>query len=335
MCVKWCPHCRLLQKRQNPYFDSHWDIDLFDRLLIIPEDAKKDLINRIKSKLQLKDFKEIRLLFIGCGTGRLELPLLKSLLENSATIKQVHIVDVNKGFIEHLLSKISQMQELNQVEMYIHFTDIDTFLENHIDLKFHIITAFFVLYLSPQWHLTCKKIFSNLEKNGYLLLAQEIGDFAMQNKSDCINLSDKEKNSREKFLRLSSFIGEYYRSLYDLHSFVTLGILEVILRRFEAAKLIKLCYIEKCWKSSEVSFREYLSAMIGATLALAIGVEGPVKFRKAVWEKFKEDWSNDEEKCPRIEGHRVWIVQVKEPDKIMDLFLQSYYILLSQIENKL
>jgi hypothetical protein len=329
MCIKWCEKCSLPRERQNPYFDQNWNIDLYDRLLIIPENNKKCLIKEIISKLDFNSNQsrnDIQLLFIGCGTGRLELPLLESLLKEIEHIR-VHIVDVNEKFIKTMLPKL---QNLNQVTINIHLTDIDTFLENHANLRFHIITAFFILYLLPQWHLTCRKILSNLVKNGYLLLVQEIGDFALQ------NLSKEENDLRKSFLALRDFIGQNYKFLYNLHSSATLGVLEDILKRLKIVELIELYTVEKHWQNNEVSFEEYLSAMTGKQLALAIGAECPVKFRKVIWEKFGNDWCNNlgKKKCPRIEGHRVWIVQVREPDKVADLFLQSYYILLSQIESR-
>jgi len=306
----------------NPFFEEDFYADLYDRILQIDED---EFVKKFEENLNFEDSSsKLCLLFLGCGTGRIEVPLLKA-LKNPV---EVHIVDINKEFLKKCYERIKKINRIQRIEVIVHQTTIEKFWEVHYDKKFDIITAFFVLYLSPRWHDWVYCILSKLKSNGWFLLAEEIGDFAGK---------DNESSStteRKKFLELREFIKDKIGNPFDLHSAVTLGILRENFRRLEKAGFIELKNYEIMWENSQVSFKEYLDVMTGKKKVLASSLYYPVKLRKAIWENFNKDWSNNNNSIPRREGHRIWIIRLLEESiRVAYSFLYCHYILLEQIDH--
>ncbi len=304
-----CDICCSPPCRQNPFYDSDWDIGLYEKILWVDE-------NKLKQAAQ-QCAQGSRLLFLGCGSGRLEIPFLEGLKQNNL---EVHIVDVNKAFIGRFIEKIKN----KTVSVKVHHGAMEEFWERHPDEKFDIITAFFVLYLLPQWHEVVFRMISGLNSGGYFLLAEETGDLAG---------GDPAGGGGSDLLNLVNFIRGCLGNPCDFHSAQTLGILKESLHRLEKAGFVKLTTIELTWENNQVSYSEYLDVMTGAKKALGSSLYLPVKLRKAVREKFA-CWSQKSDKVKVRGGHRIWIVQLKEePQKVANAYLRCHHILFSQTDH--
>lgn len=321
MClsIKECQSCRP-SGRQNPYYDSDWDVELYERVLWVDEEALKSL--RMAAN-QFRCTQGARLLFLGCGSGRIEIPLLEGLAWNSVDV-EVHIVDVNKTFIERFIERFKEKIRDKNVRLTVHHGPMEEFWEKHsTDAKFDVITAFFVLYLSPQWHEIVFCIISRLNPGGYFLLAEETGDLAG---------GDLSSEGGSGLLELEKFVKECLGNPCDFHSPRTLGILKESFWRLEKAGFVRLERIDLTWENSNVSYQEYLDVMTGKRKALGSSLYLPVKLRKTFKEKF-QCWSQKTDKVKVGGGHRIWVVQLKEaPEKVAGAYLRCHYTIVGQTE---
>ncbi len=327
--VNHCSQCRLTSARWNPYYDRDWDIELHKKILGIDSSTAYDIKHFFQTEIQVSTAPKI--LLIGCGTGRLEIPLLEGLAEKSQCM-EIHVVDVNRRFLDRFMEALRR--HLSGFTLHVHNVNIDEFWKSHSELKFRIATAFFVLYLLPRWYEVVSKILSSLEEGGYFLLANEIGDFAGQDLSGA-HLRNQEFQLRNKFLCVREQLEKDCTRLYDLHSAATLGILEESLRRLQEAGWIGLEKRDFQWKNDAVTFAEYLEALTGRRKALAMGLYLPVKLRKIIWRQFNRQGKQEKKKIPRIEGHRIWVIRIQEkPEIVADAYLRSHFALTSQVDHR-
>lgn len=142
-----------------------------------------------EDKKKIKDFfgnlfkelggsKKIELLFLGVGTGRLELPLLESLVEKcSESLQEINITAIDDS--EQMLEEFKK--DYLKIDLHGIKINLKTIKKNikeaaiFEDEKYDIITAFFVIHMLDQWVPVLKGIIKSLKKGGFFLSAEETG----------------------------------------------------------------------------------------------------------------------------------------------------------------
>lgn len=172
----------------------------------IIEGTKNWMYQQIK-----KSKKNLKILIIGQGSGRLEVPFLEKLRSNF----RLHVCfmdysEVSNNELEKVLK--NNGWDPNTINYEIKWEDFETsdFKEN----KYDIIVAFFVINFFSDWISGLKKIFSLLEPNGYFFISEDTNDICfIDNTFDPLdnllkeNLCKNISNDRVNFYR---FWQSYY-----------------------------------------------------------------------------------------------------------------------------
>jgi len=319
-------HCcqNEIKFKYNAYMLDNWNIELYEKMLYIPE----DVIKGVDLKIADISSENIHILLCGAGSGRIEIPILKKIKESISKLF-IDVVDINNKFIERFKEKIKS--DFSQDEFIFHNVLLEEFFNQHkVENRYNLVTAFFILYLIPNWKEVVIKILKNMDEKGVFILAEEIGDFKEIN----ITESDDKQNEYRKYYK--EFWDEIKKSgfvpLYNYHSYSDLGLLGDIFEILNEGGLVELNKIESTWDNNKIKFSELLESLKGNELVISMNATHPKEIRKNIYNTFKEKWDKIlDEYIPRKEGHRFWIIKMKEqPDIIADKFNKIYCSLLAE-----
>jgi len=151
----------------------------YKRFYTVSESDKKNIKNLFQEIIVNLDKTEtLNLLLLGVGTGRLELPLIETIVENfSQNLKEINItaIDASKQMLNEFNKDYSKLQshgvKLNLKALQENIKDANIFT----DTQYDIITAFFVIHMLDQWVPVLKDIIKSLKPGGFFLSAEEIG----------------------------------------------------------------------------------------------------------------------------------------------------------------
>ncbi len=145
------------------------------------DDVREAIKNNVYTPVaeELASRSSLRVLLLGAGGGRLEIPLIETLGDTVPGDLTVTAVDSSDAMISHFKDRFQKKFGNNdKIRLEIHTLDIRDFEFEKYE-KYDVVTAFFVLHMVSQWGEVLKKIITSLNPQGFFLFAEETGSTAV------------------------------------------------------------------------------------------------------------------------------------------------------------
>jgi len=332
---------------QGPTFD----IEQYVEALEVPEEQLKNTLNWMVEQLSDQNKETLRVLIIGPGAGRIEVPFVEALSSHRSI--DVTFVDYgsqsNKKLREQLRNcGYNNQGKQNQGERWEKTTISCTLLEEDFEewstsKRYDVIVAFFVVNFFSDWTGSLKKILSLLEPNGVFFFSEDTHDIRfVDNTFYPVDDSLFQDRERSLFYRLWR---KYYQireqkgyAWQPLISPSNMSLVIKILQDMENAKYgsVKQQCFE--WKSAKLSWSDWLKIIRSKDVFNCLSII-PSKLRNQLADEV-EKWLKSQLKCnddfdkkrPKIKvGHK--IIAYKKPagmhpnpfTTIVDYVIKSEY----------
>ena len=166
-----------IQKQNSLIRKLYLDNSKFEKFFGIPNENLANIAQGVFAKfteLKTSDSKELEILALGIGTGRLEEPILNKFLENGYQIN-LDSCDITENLLQKLKGK-KFLKRLKRNEIIQ--SDLTNYLNKKIssNKSYDVILCFFVLHMVPNWLEIVEKIHCVSSKHTILFLCEEAGD---------------------------------------------------------------------------------------------------------------------------------------------------------------
>ena len=263
---------------QTVHQSDNFDIFEFsNRFLYIPavnmDNTSKKILNVLsKDKVEiLKRKKDLNILLIGPGDGRLELKLLESIVnEFKIDIKSLVAVDINNNSINNLAENISRNKTLmKKIKVDENLFLINSKFESFNPIcKFDLILAFFVLNFTNDWIKAVERVFEISDKNTLLLVSEDIYDILfIDNFFDSIERfffdEDNIRSDRVKFFKFwKYYFFQRYVYGYSWNPIVSPARMGKIYEKLDK-EFCSIGEIDEEWQNSKTSWSDWLEIIRG------------------------------------------------------------------------
>jgi len=324
----------------------------YDKFLAIPEYVQTQIAQNLYNNLELKRYSKLSILSVGVGTGRLDIPFLKHLVQMNKNIYFVAVEpsDKMRKVFEEKLRKAgfqpsnSKSNEYNQGQLRVKILSqpfsselCNALLNRHS--SFDVILALFVLHTIPNWQDAFLGMFKLLKPGGAIVLAEECGDIQwLDNRLVNMervsliwqNMMDDDEEAKHRWFHYK-FWQEYHRLRRDMLgkgwdpeiSATDLGPIKATLSELARLRYGKWNPLESIeWDGEPITIDTLLDWIEGKqVLFTPLLLWGLTKQDLTELKRWMEEWIKRQLQLravnisiPRKEGHKFYIYQKPDPE---------------------
>jgi len=156
-------------------YSKDYPIGLYRKLEEIPLEVLNKIAGDFFSIFNKKfvEKKKIRILLIGMGYGRIEIPILERFINTSPQKKDIIAIDIS----EKMTAEFANTWEKKKIASPVNVITDDFNNYSFGDKKFDIVFSFFSFHLLGEKKKTIRKLVNLLNAEGLLVIPEETGDY--------------------------------------------------------------------------------------------------------------------------------------------------------------
>ena len=296
------------------YKQKEYSTDLYNRIMKVPDKVSAAIMSRLyesaKSSLSGSGVKKI--LFLGVGTGRLELPFAKYCIGKNVNC-QFTAVDISEKMLTGFKQQISGLK-LKDLHIDIKTQSLEEFCSIE-DEQFDLVFCLFTLHLVFDWEKCLYNILSKrLKIGGRLVLGEEIGDISLMEGNFSRHPIVGGGNDPE-FIK---FWKTYYDELMKKGwfrvnnlAFSDYAPLNYRLAMLRGDKFVDTEEIRFFWKNTTTKYGDWLDIVGNKKKVFSQFEEAPVNVSREIVRKLAQQVKTDKI-ITRTEGHNFYVIKKEQ-----------------------
>lgn len=296
------------------YQQKEYSADLYNKIMKMPVKTRAEIISRLyesaKSSLGGSGVKKI--LFLGVGTGRLELPFAQYCIGKNVNC-QFTAVDISEKMLTGFKRQISRLKLEDQ------YIDIKTqSLEEFCAIgeeQFDLVFCLFTLHLLFDWEKCLYSILSKrLKIGGRLVLGEEIGDMSLMEGNFSRHPIVGGKNDPEFIKFWKTYHNELMKKGWfrvNNLAFSDYAPLNYRLAMLRGDRFVSTEEIRFFWENATTKYRDWLDIIGNKKKVFSQFEEAPINVSREIARKLTQQVKADKI-IKRTEGHNFYVIKKEQ-----------------------